>query len=133
MTYFLDTNICIYLLKGTFPRLKDRLLATKPEDIKIPSIVYGELLAGAKASSAPGKSAGSVTAFVSQFEVAPLDKAGAEAYGRIRADLLAAGLRGGANDLVVAATALSRGGVIVTNNEKDFLRFAGVHTENWTK
>jgi tRNA(fMet)-specific endonuclease VapC len=133
MTYFLDTNICIYLLKGTFPSLKERLLATKPKDIMIPSIVYGELLAGAKTSNAPEKSAGFVTAFVSQFEITPFDEAGAEAYGRIRADLLAAGLKGGANDMIVAATALSRSGVIVTNNEKDFLRFTGVRTENWTK
>jgi predicted nucleic acid-binding protein len=34
--------------------------------------------------------------------------------------------------MVAAATALSRGGVIVTNNEKDFSRFTGVYTENWT-
>ncbi|MDR2672606.1 MAG: type II toxin-antitoxin system VapC family toxin [Coriobacteriales bacterium] len=133
MTYFLDTNICMYLLKGTFTSLRDKLLATKPRDVKIPSIVYGELLAGAKESSAPEKSIESIRAFVSQFEIVPLDEAGAEAYGRIRADLLNSGLKGGPNDMIVAATALSRGGVIVTNNERDFSRFTGVHAENWTK
>ena len=133
MIYFLDTNICIYLLKGTFPGLRKRLLATKPEDVKIASIVYGELLAGAKASGEPEKSLEAVTAFVSQFEIIPFDKTGAEVYGRIRSELLIAGLKGGANDMVLAATALSKNGVIVTNNEKDFSRFAGVQIENWVK
>ncbi|MDR1271478.1 MAG: type II toxin-antitoxin system VapC family toxin [Clostridiales Family XIII bacterium] len=133
MTYFLDTNICIYLLKGTSPALTKRLLRTIPMDVKIPSIVYAELLAGAKASGSPEKSIEAIKAFVSQFEIVPFDETGAEAYGRIRAGLLAAGVKGGPNDMIVVATALSRGGVIVTNNEKDFLRFAGVQTENWTR
>jgi tRNA(fMet)-specific endonuclease VapC len=131
MMYFLDTNICIYLLKGTFPSMRKKMLATKPDDIKIASIVYGELLAGAKASGEPEKSLEAVMAFVSQFEIIPLDISGAEAYGRIRSELLATGLKCGANDMVIAATALSRNGVIITNNEKDFSRFTGIQTENW--
>jgi tRNA(fMet)-specific endonuclease VapC len=131
MTYYLDTNICIYLLKGTFPSLENRLLRANPADIKIPAIVYGELLAGATVSTSPERSLDAVTAFVSEFEIVPLDETGAKAYGRIRAALLAAGLKGGPNDMVIAAIALSRNGVIITNNEKDFERFAGVKTENW--
>jgi tRNA(fMet)-specific endonuclease VapC len=133
MMCFLDTNVCIYLLKGTFPELRKKLLETKPEDIKISSIVYGELLVGAKSSGEPEKSRSAVMAFVSQFEIVPFDKASAEAYSGIRSDLLNTGLKGGANDMIIAATAFSRNGVIVTNNEKDFDRFTGVQIENWVK
>lgn len=130
--FFLDTNICIYLLKGQYPKLKERMLATSPENIKIPSIVYGELLAGASSSNAQEKSKNAVATLAEQFEIIPFDTYSAKIYGDIRATLLSAGLKGGANDMIIAATAISRGGIVVTNNEKDFARFPGATTENWT-
>ena len=50
MKYFLDTNTCIYFLKGMDKDLKQRLLSEDPENIKIPSIVKAELLYGAEKS-----------------------------------------------------------------------------------
>lgn len=43
---FLDTNICIYFLNGTEPTIRDHLLDTPPNEIKIPVIVHSELLFG---------------------------------------------------------------------------------------
>jgi len=50
MMYFFDTNICIYLLKGVFPELQKRVLATQPSKIKIPAMVAAELIYGAQKS-----------------------------------------------------------------------------------
>ena len=50
MKYFLDTNICIYYLKGIYPKLKEKLLSHNPETIIIPAITKTELLYGAEKS-----------------------------------------------------------------------------------
>ena len=39
----------------------------------------------------------------------------------------------GANDLMIAAHAVSVEAVVVTNNTKDFSRVAGLKIENWMK
>ncbi len=51
MHYFLDTNICIYYLKGQCPILLDRMLRHSVSEIKIASIVKAELLYGAVKSN----------------------------------------------------------------------------------
>jgi tRNA(fMet)-specific endonuclease VapC len=47
MNYFLDTNICVYFLKGLYPSVLENIQNTNPNNIKIPSIVKAELLYGA--------------------------------------------------------------------------------------
>jgi predicted nucleic acid-binding protein len=39
MKYFLDTNICIYALKNTFPKIMEKMEVLYPSDIAIPSMV----------------------------------------------------------------------------------------------
>ena len=43
MTFFLDTDTCIYYLTGKFPILLTKIMSKKPNDIKIPAIVKAEL------------------------------------------------------------------------------------------
>ncbi len=50
MKYYLDTNICIYFLKGMNENIRRKLLEKHPDDIKICSIVKAELLYGAEKS-----------------------------------------------------------------------------------
>ena len=64
MKYFLDTNICIYFLKGLYPPLLERLRAKIPEDMKIASIVKAELFLGAYKSNNPKKTEEKVTEFL---------------------------------------------------------------------
>ena len=54
-------------------------------------------------------------------------------YGRIRAQLEAAGQPIGPNDLLIAAHALSLGATMVTDNEREFSRVSGLAIENWLK
>ena len=46
MNFFLDTNICIYFLKGQKEEVSNNLKKLKPEQVKIPAIVKAELLLG---------------------------------------------------------------------------------------
>lgn len=41
--YLLDTNICIYLMKGKYPALQEKILSLRPDDICISAITVYEL------------------------------------------------------------------------------------------
>ncbi len=61
----------------------------------------------------------------------PFDDAAAERYGEIRARLHRAGRLIGANDLLIAATALANGLTLITHNTDEFKRIEGLPVEDW--
>jgi len=75
MRYFLDTNICIYALKGQYPAIKDHLLSKKPSDIAIPAIVEAELYYGALKSNAKNRVLEALKSFLDPFEIIAFDSA----------------------------------------------------------
>jgi len=133
VTYFLDTNICIYFLKGEHPSIKTRLNKKTPSDIKIPAIVKAELLFGAEKSQKTSESQQKIMSFLSPFEVLPFGDSETETYARIRAQLEKQGTPIGANDMLIAAIVMAGKGTLVTNNEKEFRRIKGLKLQNWTK
>jgi tRNA(fMet)-specific endonuclease VapC len=52
-------------------------------------------------------------------------------YGTTRSGLELKGRPIGAMDMLIAAQALSRDLILVTNNEKEFGRVEGLKVENW--
>ena len=132
MIHFLDTNICIYFLKGTHPAVKARLLEHDPDDIKIPSIVKAELLYGTEKSKLRDENRKHVDRFLDPFEIVPFDDSAASCYAEIRARTEATGNPVGPNDLIIAATVLPHQGILVTNNIREFQRIQGLKIENWT-
>lgn len=132
MKYFLDTNICIYFLKGKYPALLQKIMLHSPEDIKIPSIVKAELLYGAEKSQKMDENIINVNNFLLPFEIVPFDNASAEVYSIIRCNLEKKAVIIGPNDMIIASTVLSKRGCLVSNNEKEFSRISDLIIENWT-
>lgn len=132
MTYCLDTDICIFAMKGKHPRIQQRMSRLRPYQILIPSIVKAELLLGALKSARPDRTRKIVDDFLFPFEIAPLDDSAAEIYARIRHALETSGRLIGPNDLIIAATALAQGATLVTHNTDEFSRVKGLKTEDWT-
>lgn len=133
MIYFLDTNTCIYFLKGTYPSLLEKFTTTRPKDIKIPSIVKAELLFGVEKSQRKKENLLLCDKFLEPFEVISFDSEAAVFYSTIRSELEMKGKIIGPNDLIIAATVCSRRGVLVTNNIKEFKRIPHLQCENWTQ
>lgn len=130
--FFLDTNICIYVFKGRYPTVRDELEKHYATEIKIPSIVKAELLFGAHKSDYPERNLQTIDAFMSKFEIVPFDDDGSEAYGILRSDLEKQGTLIGDNDMIIAATVISKNGILITNNEREFTRVKRLRIENWT-
>ena len=69
--------------------------------------------------------------FVSRLMVCPWDMEAARLYGEIRVNLEKKGTPIGNMDLLIAAHALSRKDIIVSNNLREFKRVENLTYENW--
>lgn len=130
-TYFLDTNICAYILNGRFPALTKRFLKCAKSDVKISAVVLYELYYGAEKSQQRERNSGKIQTFISEIEVVAFDERAAEYAGKIRADLERKGQIIGGNDIMIAAVALANNAALVTNNVREFERVQGLAFENW--
>ncbi len=131
MRYLLDTNICIALINGDDPLLTKRLLAESPSAFVLCSVVRAELEFGACNSSRVAENLERVEQFCRAFESLSFDDAAAVRYGSVRAHLKREGRPIGANDLFIAAIALSVELVLVTRNSREFKRVPGLALTTW--
>ena len=131
--YLLDTNICIYAINGKHPRLSRRLLTVHPNDIFISSVTVGELEYGAAKSRWGSHTRQIMYAFLANFTILPFTEKDAVLFGRLRAELAAAGTPIGAYDLMIAAQGLSGNVTMVTHNIREFSRVPGIVLEDWTE
>jgi tRNA(fMet)-specific endonuclease VapC len=131
MRYLLDTNICIYLIKKQFPDIIPRLLQVGFDKVAISSITIAELEYGVANSSKSQQAQLALLQFIIPFEIIDFTVDAASWYGRIRKELKTKGLPIGAMDMLIAAIALANDLSLVTNNEREFRRIAGLKIENW--
>jgi tRNA(fMet)-specific endonuclease VapC len=131
MTYLLDTNTIVRYLNGRAPNVRVRLSAVPLTELAVSTIVVAELRYGAAKSSNPAKALAAQNQLLNLIDTIPFDQAAADAYGQIRATLEQQGRPIGANDLLIAATALSRGLTLVTHNTGEFSRINGLFLEDW--
>lgn len=130
MKCLLDTNTCIYALKrqgGTVDRLQQR----SPEDLGVTIITVAELWFGARKSARPQSTRREVDAFLKPFDVLPLDRAAADAYGQLRFELEHLGRPIGERDLLIASIGVAQGLTIVTHNISEFGRVPSLKIEDW--
>jgi tRNA(fMet)-specific endonuclease VapC len=129
--YLLDTNICIYIINNSRPKVREKITALPPFTVKISSVSLAELEYGAAKSLYHHKNRKALLDFVSAFQILPFDERDAEYYGLIRADLEKRGQIIGVYDMQIAAQAVSRDIILVTNNTKEFKRIKNLNLENW--
>ncbi len=131
MRYMLDTNICIEMLRGRGVRVLKRIRRCAVGDIGISIITLAELEHGVWKSASPEKNQIALNIFRAYLEQADFDAAAARAYGEIHARLEREGRVIGPMDLLIAAHALALDVALITNNEREFRRVAGLRVENW--
>ncbi|NSL56527.1 type II toxin-antitoxin system tRNA(fMet)-specific endonuclease VapC [Uliginosibacterium aquaticum] len=129
--YLLDTNICIYIAKHNPPEVRERFARHAARELAMSVVTLGELRFGAEKSQSRERALSSIQTLISLITVAPLPEAAGEHYGQIRAALQASGQIIGNNDLWLAAHARAEGWILVTNNEREFVRVPGLQVENW--
>jgi tRNA(fMet)-specific endonuclease VapC len=132
-TYLLDTDMCIYIMNHRPPQVIRRCRQCEPGEIGISAVTISELRYGVSKSTQQKKKKVRLEEFLTPFEVLAYDLEAADVYGDIRFELKKKGTPVGALDLLIAAQALSRNLILVTNNEKEFQRIRKLKVENWTR
>lgn len=127
----LDTNICIAFLNGADEAVSVRLKAEPPEAFRLCSVVKAELFYGARKSGRVEPNLRRLESFFSLYDSLPFDDEAARWYGTVRAQLAREGRPIGGNDLQIASIALSADCLLVTRNQDEFARVAGLRVEVW--
>lgn len=130
MTYLLDTDTCIYWLKGIQP-IRGNLEAAGQSQVAVSTITVAELYFGAYNSSQVAHNLARAEMFARQISVLGLGDETLKTFGRVKSDLRKQGQPLPDFDLLIAATAIAEGRVLVTNNTRHYARLPGLQLENW--
>ncbi len=130
--FLLDTNIVSDLMRHPQGAVQAAIAKAGETSIATSVIVAAELRYGALKQGSARLSA-RVEAILNALDVLSFDAPADAHYGRIRADLHRRGQLIGPNDLLIAAHALALNLTLVTDNEREFSRVAGLKTENWLR
>jgi tRNA(fMet)-specific endonuclease VapC len=132
MRYLLDTNIVSDLVRNPHGNVAQHIRKVGEAQVCTSIIVAAELRYGATKKGSPRLSA-QLEAVLGALEVLPFGVPADAAYGLLRTRLEKAGRPIGANDLLIAAQALTLGYTIVTDNEKEFAHLEDLRRENWLR
>lgn len=130
LKYLLDTNIVIYTVKNK-PALVRDAFTRHHGQIAISTVTMMELVYGAERSAQPERNLETIEGFAARVDLLDFDERAAAHAAQIRADLAAKGTPIGPYDTMIAGHARSIGLVLVTNDQREFKRVAGLQLENW--
>jgi tRNA(fMet)-specific endonuclease VapC len=137
MRYLLDTNIVSDLVRNPQGKVARHVRTVGEKHVCTSIIVAAELRYAANKKRADKKGSprlsSQLDAVLAVLEVLPFETPAGATYGLLRTRLEQAGTPIGANDLLIAAQALTLGYVIVTDNEREFSRIKGLRLQNWLR
>ena len=131
MIYLLDTNACIQLWQRKNLTVRRHFTQFNPADIALCSVVKAELVFGAMRSEHKESNLALLQKLFTPLQSFDFDDNAAEHYAKIRADLTTQGNLIGANDLMIAATALANKTTLVTHNTAEFSRVQSLQIADW--
>jgi tRNA(fMet)-specific endonuclease VapC len=129
--YLLDTNICIYAIKKKPILVLEQIREKSKLGIYISALTVAELEYGIENSAKIEENRVSLLKYLSLFNILPFDDRDAIPYGKLKTKLRKVGQIIGPIDMLLAAQALSKDLIFVTNNIKEFRRIENLKLENW--
>jgi tRNA(fMet)-specific endonuclease VapC len=130
MPYLLDTNICIYLLKGRSERLVQKITSHSASDLAISMVSVAELAYGVSHSAKVEENRLTLMKFLSPFQLLEFDLQDALVYASVENQLRQKGKPIDPFDTLIAAQAIARSMTLVTN-DKHFSQVSSLNIENW--
>ena len=132
MRFLLDTNILSDLVRHPRGKIFERISQVGEQAVCTSIVVAAELRYGATKKNSPRLTA-QLEAVLGAIEVLALEAPVDVAYGVLRAILEKKGQPIGANDLLIAAHAVTLDLTIVTDNDREFSRIDDLRVENWLR
>jgi tRNA(fMet)-specific endonuclease VapC len=132
-TALIDTNIVSAFMRGNSQVIrKFEKYLEKHDTLTISIITYYEIMRGIKSLSSKTK-VKAFHEFMSACNIEELDLLIAEKAADIYDELRRIGKLVEDADILIAATAMKHGMVVVTDNTEHFKRIRGLKVENWLK
>ena len=129
--YLIDTNTCIYFIKGKYD-LKDKFELAAPENCFISEITLAELKFGVANSEKKEKNQKALDNFLSGMKIVPIYHS-LDLYASEKARLRKAGTPVDDFDILIGVTSITHNLIMVTNNSEHLKRLKGIIIEDWTK
>ncbi len=129
--YLLDTNICIFFIKGQFD-LNKKIAEVGEENCFISEITIAELKFGIENSKTSESMREIVEAFISKFAIIPIYNS-LDIYAKEKAKLRKQGLIIDDFDILIGATSVANKMVMITNNVSHLSRLENIIIEDWTR
>jgi len=133
MKYMLDTNICIEIIRKKNCDVIQEFENHISDGFCISAVTYSELLFGCVKSLNYEKNFKALEKFLTPIEVLDYPSEAAHHYAQIRSDLELSGTPIGPNDTLISAHCLFSSCVLVTNNEREFVRVPELIVQNWVR
>jgi len=128
--FVLDTNICIYWLKGK-PEIQNKIERVGINHLKITVISLAELKYGAYYSQKVSENLKNIDNFLKQVRTLLLTNEATDLFGKIKADLRRSGQIIEDFDILIASITMINDGILVTGNIDHFSKINGLRYENW--
>jgi tRNA(fMet)-specific endonuclease VapC len=129
--YLIDTNTCIYYIKGKFD-LKTKFEKVNTDNCFISEITLAELKYGVENSEKKENNRKVLDNFLTGLKVLPIFHS-IDLYAKEKAHLRKAGTPLDDFDLLIGATSVTHHLILVTNNTSHFKRIRGIALDDWTK
>lgn len=127
--YLLDTNICIYFLKGRYS-INKKIEQVGVQNCFISEMTVAELKYGVENSKSKESLRKIVEAFVPKFTIIPVFNS-LDIYAKEKARLRKSGFMIDDFDLLIGATAINHNMIMVTNNVAHLSRLENIIIEDW--
>ena len=132
MKFILDTDTLIYWTNG-HAGVVEKIAACGKRALSASVVSKAELFYGAYRSQHVEDNIKVINKLSKTIKFLELDDKAQQIFGRLKSELQKNGRLIEDADLFIAATAISTGRTLVTNNEKHFQRIEELAMENWTK
>lgn len=127
--YLLDSNICIFLLRGKFD-INQRINEVGWNNCYISEVTVAELKYGAEYSNDVSKNQKMINEFTQKITVVPIFQI-IDVYAKEKAILRKSGIIIDDFDLLIGSTAIFHKMILVTENVKHLQRLSKIKLENW--
>ena len=129
--YLIDTNTCIYYIKGKY-ELNKKFEKADPDNCFISEITLAELKFGVENSEKKEKNQKALDNFLTGVKIVPIFHS-LDLYAKEKARLRKSGTPLDDFDLLIGVTSVTHNLTMVTNNTDHFKRIKGITLEDWTK
>lgn len=130
--FMLDTNAISQIVRYPNGPFEAQVARVGENRLCVSAIVASEARYGVRKRGSI-KLGNRVEAVLSRIAIIPYDADASLSYATVRLELERLGTPISANDLLIAAHALSKNLALVTSNTKEFRRVKGLEIEDWTE